>query len=353
MSKPRLALYCDAPGWAQCHFSRQLARLAEGWGWDSIVTAGMFPNATGSFFYSPCRGAAENPIVATARRRSTGLWSHCSYGGWFTDDPLDEAALPSVPFHATNLYLYHLLKGRVPYLPAGVDTDMFRPATAEEREGPGPGSRDHRLVVGWTGSLAYNAPIKRLLDLIVPAVRGAGSDGPLAAQRVCFRPLPVWDSRDARPPELVAEYLRGIDVFLWGSLSEGSSMSVLEAAAAGCVIVSTPCGNAPELVMDPRLLVGWDASEMTRLLCMLNDDRKWLRDLSERTRAVVSKRFSWQTAPALRDAWKCWLTGEGPLPSPAELMPHVQQTGLELLDTARRLRESARPRLVRGDFYAS
>lgn len=353
MSKPRLTLYCDSPTWAQCLFVRQLAALAESsWGWDALVTSGAWPNATGSMFYSPCKGAAENPVVAGAVRRSTGLWSHCSYGGWFTDDPLDDAALPTVPFHSVNLYQYHLLKGRVPYLPAGVDTDMFRPATAEEREGPGEGSRDHRMVVGWTGSEEFNSALKVFYDRVVPAVRLAGCDGPLASARIKWRPLMVGDCRDARPPQLVADMLRGVDVFVWASISEGCSLSVLEAAASGCVIVSTPVGNAAELVMDPRLLVSWTPSDIARALRLLESDRDLLRDLQGRTRAVVEQYWSWKS-PIKRAAWQAWLSGEGTIPHPAGQVPYVHSQGPEVLDVSRRLREESTPRLVRGDMWAA
>ena len=304
--KRRLGLYCDSPTWAQCHFVRDLARQAEKWGWDATVSAGLLTMRDSlDLFYTPCCGASE---TVEAARVSTGLWSHVSYGGWFSDTPLNHALLPRRLHHATNLYLYELLEGGVPYLASGVDTSVFQPASGRKK------GEDKRLVVGWTGSLQYNAAVKLFLDLLVPAVRAAGSDGKLSEAKICFRPLVVWDCKDARSPLEVAEYLKDIDVYLCTSASEGCSLSTLEAAAAGCVIVSTPCGNAPELA-HPEFIVPWSISAITAALQRLYADRALLQNLSETTRQTVTERWSWD-ADVKRSAWQAWLTGDGEVPLP-------------------------------------
>jgi glycosyltransferase involved in cell wall biosynthesis len=303
----RLSLYCDSPTWAQCHFVRDLARQSEKWGWASEVMGGFLVPSGLDLFYSPCCGTADG---VEAHRSSTGLWSHVSYGGWFSDTPLNDPLLPKAPYHATNLYLYELLDRRVPYLASGVDTDVFQPATGRKK------GEDRRLVVGWTGSLQYNAAVKLFLDLLIPAVRRAGSDGKLSESRICFRPLVVWDCRDARTPLDVAEYLKDVDVYVCTSASEGCSLSVLEAAAAGCVIVSTPCGNAPELTK-PEFLVPWSVEGISDVLLRLYEDRRLLQDTSAWSRQLIMDRWSWD-APKKKESWQAWLSGEGSVQSPEE-----------------------------------
>ena len=336
-SRRRLVLYADTPGWAQHHFVVQLAREAERWGWSPTVeTSQDFNVPAGALFYSPVAGMPDH-VLAAGADACGGLWSHVSYGGWFTDDPLDPAKLPKARMHATNLYL-HALTG-LPYLAAGVDTDKFHPPTGSEAREKRH-ARDPRLVIGWTGSLQYNAAVKLFNDLWVPAVRKAGSDGPLAEARFCARPLAVWDSRDARTPDEVAEYLRGIDIYLCTSISEGCSLSVLEAAASGCVVLSTPCGNAPELA---QTIVPWNARYIAGFLSGYHEKRASFYDHSERARETVMKTWAWATR---RDAWQAFLAG-----SSMEQPDHAEV--LAVLSRSRKQRELAAPPFVRGNMHGS
>lgn len=346
--RPRLHLYADTPGWAQDHFVRDLARHAAAWKWRADVANGaVVPRIdNGAVFYSPCCGAAD--ASGAGAKASTGLWSHVSYGGWFTDDPLDPAKLPRSRAHATNLYL-HALTG-LPYLAAGVDTDLFAPGTgaADRRTRH---RRDPRLVVGFTASLQYNAAVKLFYDLWVPATRMAGTDGHMCEARFCARPLPVWDTADARSPAEVAEYLRGVDVYLCTSISEGCSLSVLEAAAAGCVIISTPCGNAPELA---SAVVGWDAEEIATALIRYEQDRERLYEDGARARELAVRYWSWR-ARVKAESWRAWLDG-GEVPPWRDQVPYVARGGVgpdDFLRLTRQAREAASPALARGDMGRS
>ena len=339
-SRKSLVLYSDVGAWAQYGFCQELARQAPAWGFAPIIASGTnLSTSRDVTFYSPCHGAADRIRSYGVAEARTGLWSHVSYGGWFTDDPLRRAELPASPAHATNLYL-HGLTG-LPYLAGGVDSDLFRPSASGRRA-------DSRLTVGWTGSLQYNAAVKLFLDLWITAVRRAGSDGPLAKARICARPLPVWDCEDARSAREVAAYLQSIDIYLCASISEGCSLSVLEAASAGCVIISTPCGNAPELATE---IVGWNASEIAGAVLRFDQDRKTLREASERTRDLVERFWAW-TSPIKSEAWRAWLHGES-VPSWREQLPYMVETPETLLARSRQLREMARPTLQRGDMYRS
>lgn len=350
---PALMLYADTPGWAQDHFVRSLAREAHSWGLRAEVTnAPAFSLRRGDSFYTPVARVADTAIesapTGSGIHASGGVWSHVSYGGWFTDDDLDPAQLPKSRTHATNLYL-HALTG-LPYLAAGVDTEIFAPPSGDQDRRRRHG-RDRRLVVGFTASLQYNAAVKLFHDLWVPAVRKAGSDGPIFEARVCARPLPVWDVMDARDPKEVAEYLKGVDVYLCTSVSEGCSLSVLEAASAGCAIVSTPCGNAPELACD---VVGWDAEEIARAIVRLDRDRDLLYEAQEESRERVLRWWAW-TADIKRESWKAWLAGAD-VPTWREQVPYCARGGFtpaDYLAKSRALRLAARPALVRGNMMGS
>lgn len=343
----RLFLYADTAGWAQDHFVRDIARHAGTWGWEAHVGNGHGePLGDAETAYSPSYGAADAIIAALPA--TTGLWSHVSYGGWFTDDALDLERLPKVRAHATNLYL-HALTG-LPYLAAGVDTDLFCPGTGSMDRATRH-RRDRRLVIGFTASLQFNAAVKLFHDLWVPATRAAGTDGALAEARFCARPLPVWDVADARGRAEVARYLKGVDIYLCTSISEGCSLSVLEAAAAGCVIVSTPCGNAPELASE---IVPWEADGIAAALRRYADDRERLYEDAARTRELAVRWWSWR-AEVKAAAWRAWLAGAD-MPSWRDQVPYVARGGVgpeDFLRRSRELRESAVPALVRGNMMGS
>jgi len=333
-------LYADTPNWAQDHFVRDLGEQLSSWGHEPHVINGDLTGGRpheGSF-YSPCAGAANS---MNSPRASTGLWSHVSYGGWFSDEPLDSLTFPHARCHATNLYL-HAHSG-LPYLASGVDLNRFHPGDRVSRK-----RNDPRIVVGWTGSLEYNAAVKLFRDLWLPALKLAGADGPLAEARFAARPLVVWNSQDARSPEQVAEYLRGIDIYLCTSISEGCSLSVLEAAASGCVVLSTPCGNAPELA---TAIVPWSATGIADVLTEYADPDKLL-DAAERSYERVERYWSWDS-PIKRASWEAWLAGEDP-PSWQEQVPYLAETNLhDLLEESRNFRQEAAPPLKRGDMYRS
>jgi len=355
--RTKAVFFADTAGWAQHHFVAALGHEASGWDFDVEVLAGQsYQIPQGSIFYSPVQGMADAVAKQAAKHgtstyASGGLWSHVSYGGWFTDDALDPARLPKARTHATNLYL-HALTG-LPYLAAGIDSDLFSPPSGVEsrRARHARGDQSRRLVVGFTASLQYNAALKLFHDLWVPALRAAGSDGHLLEARFCARPLPVWDVLDARPQKDIARYLRGIDIYLCTSISEGCSLSVLEAASAGCAIISTPCGNAPELAVE---IVGWDANEIAAILQRYERDRDLLYGAQEESRERAVRYWSWRSE-IKRESWKAWLRGGEPPPW-REQVPYCARGGFgpeDFLAKSRARREMARPSLVRNNMAGS
>jgi hypothetical protein len=114
----------------------------------------------------------------------------------------------------------------------GVDTELFTPAP---RPAGGP------LRVGWAGSLeSAGAEIRGVHEFIVPAV--AAVEG---AELVTAMREDRW-----RPHAEMPGFYRGLDVYVCASRSEGTPTPALEAAACGCVLVSTKVGTMPELIED-------------------------------------------------------------------------------------------------------
>lgn len=146
------------------------------------------------------------------------------------------------------------------------------------------GLKHHRLLLEVMPALAATCPAVELVLL---------GDGPLRPELEALA-----DSLSIRrrvhflgAREDVAQLLPALDVFALPSLTEGLSIALLEACAAGLAIVATDVGGNPEIIKDgcTGLLVPADDHEATRaaLEALLNDEalraclgtaaRSWVR----------------------------------------------------------------------------
>lgn len=86
-----------------------------------------------------------------------------------------------------------------------------------------------------------------------------------------------------------------MNIFVMPSLSEGLSMAILEAMAAGLPIVATNVGGNPEIVLDGEtgFLVPPESSDILaeRVVNLLRDPRR-ARDFGDRGKRRVAERFS-------------------------------------------------------------
>lgn len=165
------------------------------------------------------------------------------------------------------------------------------------------GADEDDIVIG---CVARYDPRKRL-DLLIDAFSQVFQtetrarleligDGPLRGQleaqvstlglddRVCLHGF------EARPEDLYPAF----DIVALASDREGLPNVLLEAGAAGCAIVATAAGGAPEIVIDGRtgLLVPVnDADALANALRRLTDDPELRRSLGEAARRHVSDTF--------------------------------------------------------------
>jgi len=93
----------------------------------------------------------------------------------------------------------------------------------------------------------------------------------------------------------VPELLRQLDVFVLSSISEGISLTLLEAMATALPVVATDVGGNPEVVVDGEtgyIVPPQNPEEMARKLLMLINDEYQRRQMGEKGRARVLARFS-------------------------------------------------------------
>ena len=145
----------------------------------------------------------------------------------------------------------------------GVDSTTFHPATRPDRIGPNGFAGPDAFVVGTVGRLAAvkqptllirafatllarDSSLRKRMRLVIVG------DGPLAREcrdlvsshgiaAECW----IAGERDDVPA-----LLRGLDLFVLPSATEGMSNTILEAMATGLPVVATRVGGNPELVVD-------------------------------------------------------------------------------------------------------
>ena len=97
-------------------------------------------------------------------------------------------------------------------------------------------------------------------------------------------------------PDALAQWLGRADVYLSGSLSDSTSLSLLEAMASGAVPVVSDIEGNREWVSEgqgARLFTPGDAGAMTRALDAALADTAWRDSARAHNRAVVEARGDW------------------------------------------------------------
>lgn len=188
-------------------------------------------------------------------------------------------------------------------IPNGIDMERFIPASPDERStlrqqlGLPEG-----MIVIYTGRLHTDKRVDKLVK-IWAGIREEHPDASLIL--VGAGPDEEALRRSAGPGVIftgstqnVAPYLRSADLFVLPSISEGFSLSVLEALACGLPVVATPVGAIPELIQHGQN--GWIV-EVDNLQDLGNSIRKLMDDPDLRTclghagRQSVEKKYSLST----------------------------------------------------------
>jgi glycosyltransferase involved in cell wall biosynthesis len=93
----------------------------------------------------------------------------------------------------------------------------------------------------------------------------------------------------------IPDLLHALDIFVLPSHSEGVSLALLEAMAAGLPVIVTEVGGLPEVVTDGEnglLIPVGDAEALARALRRLLAEPNWARQLGENARRRVRDHFS-------------------------------------------------------------
>jgi sugar transferase (PEP-CTERM/EpsH1 system associated) len=192
---------------------------------------------------------------------------------------------------------------RVRVIINGVDVHRFTPGESRGN-GPCPGKDPASLVIGHVARLD---PIKnqsmllRAFELVRRQVPGArlvmAGEGPArgALERLAHELGLAGSVEFLGEVRDTATLYRGFDVFALSSVSEGTSMSILEAMASGVPVVATAVGGTPALVRHGELGVlvpEGDSGAMAEAIVRLAFDPEHRRSLGASARAFTVANLS-------------------------------------------------------------
>ena len=192
--------------------------------------------------------------------------------------------------------------GKVNVIHNGIDIGVLPGGDLRARLRRELGIADHEVVVG---TVARLDPVKDLHTLI----RAIGLQNPAQAPMTL---LVIGDGDERASLEAAArnigaasvrflghredarDLLAACDLFANSSISEGISLTILEAMAAGLPVVATHVGGTPEIVDDTcgRLVPARDPQALVAALATLAGDPALRRTLGRDARARVEQHFT-------------------------------------------------------------
>lgn len=216
----------------------------------------------------------------------TGVHSHRSFDNGKTQP--DKDFTPPAEFidnlrtykriNTISKRLYKLLNGyglNLSYTPNGIDTKFFNPG----RNG------DKTFTIGYSGSHAHD-DLKGVSQFIIPAAKKAG-----VRFKTAMLNTDTYLTHDKMP-----DFYKKIDIYICASSSEGSSISVLEAAASGKPVISTRVGECTEIIKDGfnGFLVDRNIDAIADKISILKNDDNLLYDMSRNIREKIEIEYSWK-----------------------------------------------------------
>ncbi|WP_235880354.1 glycosyltransferase [Polyangium aurulentum] len=224
----------------------------------------------------------------------------------------DKIVAVSEDAHRVALELEHVDAHRLVTIRNGVDTELFRPDDPV-RARRALGVPTEGLHIGCVARLSKEKDHATMLEAFA-AVRARRPDAHLTLVGDGAERAALEAQRDrlglagavtfAGQRDDIAAILPAFDMFALSSRTEGMSLTLLEAAAAGLPIVATRVGGNPEVVADGEtglLVPAGDPARFAEAL-LATAARPDLRAMGERARARVAERYDMGRTAAAYDA---------------------------------------------------
>lgn len=295
MTKPRVLLISDTPGWAFDTLMHDMAEYLTGFDFEHFYVEEWHRGSRPAWheYDAVFECDHRNPEMFVPRDRAVGALP-CQ---WFkpecpgSPDDADVALVNRyAAFQVLTKSIYDALAGRCPnavYLANPVNMRRF----------PTPTPIRDEVVAEWNGNSKHKSPDGRLIkhyhDIVVPACQSVGVSLCTAEYRTAS-----GAARRRTCAEMPEFYLQA-NVALCASEYEGASCSVMEAMASGLALVATDVGNHREM-HDAQmnafgdsgiLFVDGTVDAFVAALGKLTPARAW--EMGRLNRAEIEARWSW------------------------------------------------------------
>ena len=256
------------------------------------------------------------PVVATFHNTRLASWGtrRSSVVRLLSRGVTSAVAVSPQTADVLNGMLNSNAKRRLTVIPNGVDVERFTACPPEVRTGVRRelGFDEDVPLVGSVGRLSPEKDYSTLIQALATcktthpstclAICGDGPDRPSLEIRVNDLNLQA----DVRLPGArtdIARFLAALDVFVLSSLTEGTSIALLEAMAASRPIVATAVGGTVDLIThehDGVLVKSGDAAAIGNAISRMLSDRAKAAQMGVAARDTVNARYSLQ---AMRDQY--------------------------------------------------
>lgn len=159
------------------------------------------------------------------------------------------------------------------YAPYGIDTKLFCPK---------PRAENKVFTIGWAGNHVRTWKRFKELQALIGKIDNVVFKTQLKDKKIPYEKMP--------------EFYQSLDLYVCYSIEEGFGYPVLEAAACGVPIVTTPVGCGYDF--GDSVLTATTSEEFTRKVNAFRDNKALCKEFSEKSRAI-SLYFDW-------DAVKSW-----------------------------------------------
>ncbi|MEP6779278.1 MAG: asparagine synthase (glutamine-hydrolyzing) [Gemmatimonadaceae bacterium] len=256
--RPRILAIADVPNWIFERHARSLQHLlADDFDITVQYHTQTYNEDDWDLIYPLEYGLVPTASIECPWKYVTGIRSHVS---WDKVTPENLSNYLRAQFQRTHVVSKRLQREiaatlpEVAYVTHGIDENIFRPVARAPLAG-------RKLRVGWAGN--RKTAVKGFEEFIKPL-------GDLQGVELVFC---GYSDRNLSLEEM-AEWYRGIDVYVCSSLSEGSNNAILEAAASACAIITTDNGTVPEFLRHniEAFIVPRDASAFAAAVTVLYDD---------------------------------------------------------------------------------
>ena len=290
-SKPRILLVPDSPNWAFDNRARELQKnlsqyyLLDKKYYDELTrkktNATYFDKYDCVFiFYWKHRGGLNVDIPK--EKLATGIFS---YGSWRSNKKGIDKELEKYKaiIIADKRMADHFdqRKYKLFYAPHGVNEKKFYPLKKIL-------VNKDKLIVGWAGHPDhFNSTYKGYWNIIVPVAK-KNSDW-LELKSAIRHKNPI-------PHSKMNQFYNSVDVLLCASKGDTGPNTVLEAAACGKAVVSTPVGIVPELIKNNYngIIIKRNQKSLTAALKKLHNNRKLLKLMGQRNRKEILRNWTYK-----------------------------------------------------------